>query len=345
MGSLESIKLDRINWELLYSVLRKSQAELKSTLAARLRQKAYAVTEGKGYLYGAGDVPVLLVAHLDTVHREAPDIICASDDGRYLMSPQGIGGDDRCGIYMILQILHFARCHVCFLEDEEIGCQGARAFAKSHLLPEVNYIVEMDRHGHNDAVFYGCDNPEFTDFVCSFGFSEAIGSCSDISVVAPHLNRAAVNISSGYYNEHRLHEHIDLMAVQNNIDRIAQMVTAQTEAFPYMERRQRNYRQQSLFDFPLETEKETYKLLMPLPDTAQLVINGCILDESSRYMIDREGHVYARLAGLEAVIESENSYACDRYGKQIDFSVFDAVRLPVLSYEAAIEQLYMESAV
>ena len=43
------------------------------------------------------------------------------------------------------------------------------------------------------------------------------------------------------------------MAVQNNIDRIAQMVTAQTEAFPYMERRQRNYRQQSLFDFPLET--------------------------------------------------------------------------------------------
>lgn len=90
---------------------------------------------------------------------------------------------------------------------------GARKFAKSKLRPEVNYIVELDRRGTNDAVFYNCDNPDFTEFVCSFGFEENYGSFSDISVVAPHLDTAAVNISAGYFNEHRLHEMIDTYAM------------------------------------------------------------------------------------------------------------------------------------
>src|SRR5699024_8016538 len=133
-----------------------------------------------------GEVPVLLVAHLDTVHTMKPDIICFSEDGRFVMSPQGIGGDDRCGVYMILQIIQDARCHVLFCEDEETGGNGARAFTRSRLRVNVNYIVEMDRRGNNDAVFYQCDNPDFTDFILSYGFEEKTGSFSDISVVAPH---------------------------------------------------------------------------------------------------------------------------------------------------------------
>ena len=46
------------------------------------------------------------------------------------MSPQGIGGDDRCGVWMILQILRTANCHVLFCEDEEVGCVGAKKFTK-----------------------------------------------------------------------------------------------------------------------------------------------------------------------------------------------------------------------
>ena len=86
-----------------------------------------------------------------------------------------------------------------FCEDEETGGHGARAFTQSGIAADVHYIVEMDRRGDNDAVFYECDNPEFTEFVCSFGFSEEAGSFSDISVIAPYLKRAAVNISAGYY--------------------------------------------------------------------------------------------------------------------------------------------------
>ena len=217
-------------------ILRMRQKELKHYLSGHLKKEGYEVISKKGFLYAKGDTPVLLVAHLDTVHQQLPSIICRSDDGRYLMSPQGIGGDDRCGVYMILQIINEVRCHVLFCEDEETGGNGARAFAGSGIQIDVNYIVEMDRRGNNDAVFYDCSNPEFTEFVCAFGFQERMGSFSDISVIAPYLKTAAVNISAGYYNEHRLNEVIDTFAMQNNVGRIIQMALTQTEKFPYMKR-------------------------------------------------------------------------------------------------------------
>lgn len=112
---------------------------------------------------------------------------------------------------------------------------------KSSIAPQVHYIVEMDRRGANDAVFYHCDNPDFTDFICSFGFQEAYGSCSDISYLAPYLNTAAVNISSGYYNEHRLHEHINLEQMKYNALRIQEIVLTKSEHFEYRERRFSSY--------------------------------------------------------------------------------------------------------
>lgn len=321
------------------SILQMKQDALKHTLKKMLRESGYTATDQPGFLYAAGDIPVLLVAHLDTVHQMKPEIICISEDGRWMMSPQGIGGDDRCGVYMIMQIIKSVRCHVLFCEDEESGCRGARAFAQSDLQPHVNYIVEMDRRGNNDAVFYNCHNPSFTEFICGFGFTEATGSCSDISIVAPYLQRAAVNISSGYYNEHRQHEVIDLHTLENNIQRVAQMVKQPTETFPYMDRRSSWYGQQTLFSF---SEDDRVRLLMPLPDTACLVINGCIVNETAQYMLDKNGVVYIYLADLEAAVELENTYACDENGKEISFSIFEAQRLPVITFESAIEQLRLD---
>jgi hypothetical protein len=191
-------------------ILRLPQKELKAALAEELRERGYEVKVKSGFLYVPGELPVMLIAHLDTVHHYPVKHICYSKDGKIVMSPEGIGGDDRAGVYMILKIIEQARCHVLFCEDEEIGGQGAQKFTRSRISPEINYMVEMDRHGAGDAVFYGCANPEFTEFVCGFGFQEAYGTFSDISVVAPHLGVAAVNISAGYYNEHRTHEHINL---------------------------------------------------------------------------------------------------------------------------------------
>lgn len=217
------------------TILRLPQMELKKTLKAELKSRGYPITDKPGYLYAEGTIPVLLVAHMDTVHRQPVEQICYSADGAVAMSPQGIGGDDRCGVWMILQILRTTNCHVLFCEDEEVGCIGAKKFTGGSLRPQVNYIVELDRRGNNDAVFYRCDNPEFEDFVTSFGFETAGGSCSDISYIAPYLETAAVNISCGYYCEHQRHEYIHLEEIELNADRVAQMVTQQTEHFEYME--------------------------------------------------------------------------------------------------------------
>lgn len=331
----------------LKEILQMSQAELKSHLVSSLQNNGYHTMNMKGFLYAPGTVPVLLVAHLDTVHHEKPGIICFSEDRRFMMSPQGIGGDDRCGVFMILQLIRCANCHILFCEDEEIGGQGARAFTKSKVKVKVNYIVEMDRRGDNDAVFYDCDNHDFTDFVLSFGFVEKQGSFSDISVVAPHLKTAAVNISAGYYNEHRQHECIDMLAVENNIRRIMQMALTETEPFGFIQRKSSFHPfsffggQRSLFDCA-EAGDSRQKLLMRLPDTARLITNGCEIDTDSLYLIDRESNVFIYLDELDASVESEHSYACDENGEAIAFSVSDAKRLPVLSMEAALEQLSME---
>lgn len=325
-------------------ILRMRQKELRHYLVGHLKESGYDVVKRKGFLYAKGDVPVLLVAHLDTVHNEIPSIICRSADGRYIMSPQGIGGDDRCGVYMILQIIKEVRCHVLFCEDEEVGGRGARAFEGGGLEVDVNYIVEMDRRGNNDAVFYNCDNPEFTEFVCSFGFREAAGSFSDISVVAPHLKTAAVNISAGYYNEHRLHEMIDSFAMQNNVERIIQMAQTPTVKYSYMKRKvftSSFFRQQTLFDLGFE-EKGKEKLLMELPEGSRLMMNGYEITPACTYLMDKDGNVYAGIPELDAAVISENAVACDNNGKLISFSVFDAKRMKVLSMESAMEQLTMD---
>lgn len=193
-----------------------SQGNLKEALVGELKALGYKPKSRKGYLYASGELPVMLIAHMDTVHRQLVQHICYSEDGCVMMSPEGIGGDDRAGVYMILRILQEAKCHVLFCEDEEVGGQGARKFERSSIRPEVNYLIELDRRGGNDAVFYGCNNREFIKFICDFGFREAGGSFSDISVVAPHLDVAAVNISAGYYNEHRQHEYVRLDQMEEN---------------------------------------------------------------------------------------------------------------------------------
>ena len=94
----------------LKKILRMTQKQLKSYLESILQESGYRTINRKGFLYAPGDFPVLLVAHLDTVHAQRPEIICFSEDDRLIMSPQGIGGDARCGVFMSLQIHREAKC-------------------------------------------------------------------------------------------------------------------------------------------------------------------------------------------------------------------------------------------
>ena len=186
------------------------------------------------YILVKGKAPIMLIAHMDTVHKERVKYICKSKGGKILMSPQGIGGDDRCGIYALNAV--YARAEVkpwlLFTCDEEIGGYGARDFAKDYhmadLPKELDFLkclVEIDRKGKKDAVYYSCDNEEFEDYITGKGFVTGWGSFSDISIIAPEMGIAAVNLSSGYYNAHTLYEYINRQELNDTIGKVLSIVS------------------------------------------------------------------------------------------------------------------------
>ena len=197
-------------------ICRKNQLELKAWLYKLLKMKYRKVVCEDGFLYAKGDVPILLTAHMDTVHKETcKQIVVEKKDGKTIFSsPQGIGGDDRCGIWMIWMILCKTkyRPYILFCEDEEIGGVGSKKFTKTKYvddLGKLKYMIELDRAHDKDAVYYDCGNEDFMDYIKeTTGYTEAYGSFSDISHLSPASDVASVNLSCGYYNAHTLNEYV-----------------------------------------------------------------------------------------------------------------------------------------
>lgn len=219
-------------------ICRMSQRTLKEVMRKRLEQTYNKVICADGFIFAKGTVPILLVAHMDTVHKTLPQII-EFNNGK-ISSTQGIGGDDRCGIYMISKIIQQHHCSVLFTEDEEIGGIGASKFVHHNCSNdlEFNYIIELDRRGKDDAVFYECDNPEFEDFITKDGdWKTNWGSYSDICDVAPALGCAAVNLSCGYYNAHTEKEYVVFSEMEANIKKVCKLIerTTENDVFEYIE--------------------------------------------------------------------------------------------------------------
>jgi hypothetical protein len=199
-------------------ICRMTQAEVKEYMTQYLISKNYDPICEDGFLYAKGDVPVLLVAHMDTVHTKVCEEIITLNG--VMSSPQGIGGDDRCGIFMIANIVKDLHCSVLLCEDEEIGMVGAKKFAKTDYIKnlDVNYMVELDRKGVEDAVFYTCANEDFIKFVCNAtGNIKAYGSFSDISALMPASKLCGVNLSCGYFNAHTNKEYVDYSVMMESI--------------------------------------------------------------------------------------------------------------------------------
>ena len=234
--------MEEENIDKLVSYLRLTQDELKLKLKTELEVLGRETCWNNGFLYSPGTHPVLLIAHLDTFHKKLPTEFYV-DDAEPKSRPggdlrckggMGIGGDDRCGVYIVMEIIRQLNCHVLFCEDEEIGRIGAEKFSRSEIRPEVQFIVEFDRRGKDDAVFYDCKNEDFIKFVEQFGFSRAEGTFSDISTIAPELKIAAVNLSSGYYEAHIDTEYIRLDEVESVIERAIPLIADVSKKYEYV---------------------------------------------------------------------------------------------------------------
>lgn len=230
------MKTKNFNFEGMKMILQSTQTDLVEYFSEELK-KIYGEDNCKftdDYLFCKGKNKVLLVAHMDTVHDSKPDLILFDSDQGIIWSPQGIGGDDRGGIYSIIYVINkFQKdkkdlpC-VLFTTNEEVGCVGASS-AADELKEEIKdlfFAIELDRKGSKDMVFYGCENPDFESFIKEFGFEKASGSCSDISKICPKWGIAGVNLSHGVYNCHSKQELIYVDEMFDTINKVISILNS-----------------------------------------------------------------------------------------------------------------------
>lgn len=233
-------------------ILKMDQKDLKSYLVNYMRSRGYKCDVGDGYLYAKGSVPVLLLAHLDRhpIHKNlVKDIKIKTvtkdntTETRW-SSPQGICGDDRCGVWTIMNIVKSYKPSVLFCEDEEIGSVGCDKFAKTEMAKNlgVDFMVQIDRRGSNDAVFYSCDNKEFTKWIEEVtGYKEKMGTFTDIAKLMPVAKTAAVNLSSGYYNEHTKDEYIVMEELEHTMEAVEKLIKEEIKLKEEGKNKQYNY--------------------------------------------------------------------------------------------------------
>ena len=222
--------MSKDDYELFEIIVKSSQNKLHKMLYKILKRHYSSIINTKDYLIARGDIPVALVAHMDTVFKLPPGEIYYDREKNVLWSPDGLGADDRAGVFLILKILQTVSCRkkptIIFTTDEEYGGIGASKIVED--MPKcpwkLKYIIQLDRRGEKDCVFYDDANEEFNDYVEKFGFKSNWGSFSDISFICPAWKVSGVNLSVGYEDEHQEIETLHATHTYKTLDRVLEML-------------------------------------------------------------------------------------------------------------------------
>lgn len=212
----------------LEKILKLNEYQLHAYLIKYLNQKyKKPITSTVDYIVVEGDIPVCLVAHLDVVAATPPSDVFYDHEKEIMFCINGFGQDDRSGVFAILKLIEKGyRPHIIFTHGEEKGCIGSDELIRRFPCApfDLKYLIQLDRRGEKDCVFYECDNEIFTKYVENFGFTTNFGSFTDISIIAPTWKIAAVNLSTGYYNEHSQNEYLHTRALVNTIEKVENML-------------------------------------------------------------------------------------------------------------------------
>lgn len=167
------------------------------------------------------------ISHTDQVHNYKPYMrvlrkgnVLSAVDGNGEQC--GVGGDDKCGIYLALMMLHtLPNCTAIFVRDEEVGCLGSGEIPLSWFTSAA-FVLQADRsNGTFDVIrnTNGCEcaSDAFMAAVLALpaaqeaGHGENYGSVTDIGELANRgLACSMVNISSGYHRPHSEQEFVKL---------------------------------------------------------------------------------------------------------------------------------------
>ena len=171
-------------------------------------------------------------------HKDAPllsahtDCVGAPEDGHYvelidiypycgdevLKGIGNIGGDDKCGVFLILLELAAGRkVNAIFSICEEIGGFDGITFALGNIkdnkiFKSIPYCLVLDRKHNGDIICHNNDygTKEFEEAVekigQSYGYKPVVGGCSDMNKIKEYMN--GCNLSVDYYNPHSSTEYV-----------------------------------------------------------------------------------------------------------------------------------------
>lgn len=238
--------MNTLNVKLLTQLLEATKYDVYGYLARFLEHLGYSVImDGYNYIVGIPEqifefdrpkyCPVALVAHMDTLvpsNRQTGKFLRPMDlvqiDHIVLNRSGVLGADDRAGVYAILHLIQTSEYKpiVVFTNDEEIGGLGVKELIRRKALePYLDYInlfIELDRQGSDDFVYYSNYLPsEVDEFAQRAGFIESYGSYSDVADLTDEYLIPHLNLSIGYYNQHKVTEYLNLIELEATIDRVA----------------------------------------------------------------------------------------------------------------------------
>lgn len=170
----------------------------------------------KGNIYNVSHTGnPILSSHMDTV-QDKYDMKLTNFikiRGNVLSGYGVIGGDDKCGIYIILDLVtQVKNLNFIFSVEEESGGDGIRTFVSNNDLTGITYGLVLDRRGNSDIIC--CKNDygikKFENLLLEvgkvFGYSVSSGTFSDADYLSDKISCA--NVSVGYYNPHSKDEFV-----------------------------------------------------------------------------------------------------------------------------------------
>ena len=170
---------------------------------------------------GEADTYPCVCAHLDQVQRNhckdfavmvAGDVLYGFSETA--MGQQGLGADDKNGIWVALQLLAALPALKCaFFVGEEIGCVGSSRVDLS-FFKDVRYCVQADRRNGGDLITEISGKIASDDFVKAItplaqarGYKTTQGLSTDVGELSHRgVGVSCINISCGYYFPHSDHE-------------------------------------------------------------------------------------------------------------------------------------------
>ena len=196
---------------------------------------------------GQSETYPCVAAHLDQVQKyHTKDFTCMEVNDKVFgwspknMEQQGLGADDKNGIWICLECLRrYDVLKVAFFVGEEVGCEGS-GDCDLDFFKDCRFIIEPDRRGSSDLItdmFCGdvCSK-EFVKAIDaeSYGYTHDSGSITDVGeLVQRGVGISCLNLSCGYYRPHTDEEYTCLTELENCLDFVRHIIETCTDVYPF----------------------------------------------------------------------------------------------------------------